>query len=279
MSEESTEWALPSNRVIRTSTTGIAGEHALLQLGPRALLDRGDELARHGAADHLVDELDAAPRSSGSISSWQTAYCPCPPDCLTSRPCTCTCGHEGLPQRGPQRLDLHLDVVAVAQRSMISWSTWAGPIAHSTTWWVSALCSSRIVTSSATIRCSARAELVLVASWTWRGSPRAAAGSGRHPGLDERRLVLARQGVRGLCVRLSLRHQDDVAGDARTAWPAWRRPSGRRQRADALVVAVVVAVALQASRPTNWLRWPETWTGSSGRRVPEKTRTSDSRPT
>ena len=36
----------------------VAGEHALLELGSRALLHRGDELARHGAAHHLVDELD-----------------------------------------------------------------------------------------------------------------------------------------------------------------------------------------------------------------------------
>ncbi len=41
------------------STIGIAGADALLHLCPHALLDARDELPRHRAADHLVDELEA----------------------------------------------------------------------------------------------------------------------------------------------------------------------------------------------------------------------------
>ena len=39
-----------------------AGEHAVRQRFAQALLDRGDELARHGAALDRVDELEALAR-------------------------------------------------------------------------------------------------------------------------------------------------------------------------------------------------------------------------
>ena len=133
----------------------IAGQHPLLQLGPDALLHRRDELPRHRPADHLLRELDpgaafqrldlqpadrvlavparlldqpALQRPSAARTSRGTRSAPAPP-----------------PPRRASR---------PAARSS-SLSTWAGPMAHSTTWWVSALCSSRMVTSSATSRCRA----------------------------------------------------------------------------------------------------------------------------
>ena len=76
----------------------VAG-HALVELRARRPSRLRDELARHRPADDLVDELEAAPRSSGSISMWQTAYCPCPPDCLTWRPCPWHWPDERLAER------------------------------------------------------------------------------------------------------------------------------------------------------------------------------------
>ena len=70
----------------------------------------------HRAADDLVDELEARCRTgSGSTSMSQTANWPCPPDCLTWRPC---------PLAGPANVSrsctrhghrLDVDAVAVAQ--------------------------------------------------------------------------------------------------------------------------------------------------------------------
>ena len=137
---------------------GVAGQHALLELGASALLDRRDELSGHRSADHLVHELDPGPRSRGSISGTRhTARA----RRLLDQPALHLRGtHEGLPQRRAQRLDLDLDVVTVLQAGdelvHVAW-----PIAQSTTWWVSALCRAHR-TSSATIRCRA-AQLVLVA--------------------------------------------------------------------------------------------------------------------
>ena len=59
ISDESTEWYLPSKHVTCTSTTGKPSTPPLLHRLVHALLDRGDELARDGAADDRVDELEA----------------------------------------------------------------------------------------------------------------------------------------------------------------------------------------------------------------------------
>ena len=64
-SEESTLCDLPSSRVTRTSTTGMWSlVETLVELGPHALLDRADELRRHGAADDLLGELHARSRGA-----------------------------------------------------------------------------------------------------------------------------------------------------------------------------------------------------------------------
>ena len=65
ISEESTGWYLPSKHSTRTSTTGKPctppDGHRLLD----ALLHGGDELAGDGAADDLVDELEAGAAFAG----------------------------------------------------------------------------------------------------------------------------------------------------------------------------------------------------------------------
>ena len=48
----------------------------LLELGTHPFLDAGDELPRHGAADHLVDELESAAGSERLDLMSQTAYWP-----------------------------------------------------------------------------------------------------------------------------------------------------------------------------------------------------------
>ena len=60
ISEESTSCAEPSVSTARTSTVGIAREHAGVERRLDALVDRGDELTRDAAAGDLVDELVAA---------------------------------------------------------------------------------------------------------------------------------------------------------------------------------------------------------------------------
>ena len=60
ISDESTEWYLPSKQVTFTSTTGKPNTPPCSIVSCDALLDRGDELAGDRAADDLVDELEAA---------------------------------------------------------------------------------------------------------------------------------------------------------------------------------------------------------------------------
>jgi hypothetical protein len=50
-----------------------------------ALLHRGDELARDRAALDLVDELEAAPRGSGSMRRYTSPNWPAPPLCFLCR--------------------------------------------------------------------------------------------------------------------------------------------------------------------------------------------------
>ena len=99
----------------------------------------------------------------------------------------------------------------------ISWSTWAGPIAHSTSWWVSALCSSRIVTSSATSRCRSVASLSsspLDRAWIATGSN----GLGSSQGSTRAGLPL-RDKVSDVSAPASL--------DTTTMLPAIPAPTGR----------------------------------------------------
>ena len=106
-SEESTLCALPSTSVARTSTTGWCSS-----VSPRSSWVRMpfSTLGMNcvGTAPPTTWETNSnpEPRGSGSNSTWQTAYWPCPPDCLTCRP-----GHpRRVADRGAQR---HLDRLGV----------------------------------------------------------------------------------------------------------------------------------------------------------------------
>ena len=100
----------------------------------------------------------AAPDGSGSTSIWQIPNSPWPPVCLTFRP------SPRAEQPTVSRSGTRSDTVSTAtpyrddSRSS-STSEWASPIDQSTSWWVSAFISSRMVGSSATSRASAVASL------------------------------------------------------------------------------------------------------------------------
>src|SRR5581483_8480919 len=59
ISDESTGWSLPSNSVTDVDHREVR-QRALVQRLLHTLLDGGDVVARHGAADHLVDEFEPA---------------------------------------------------------------------------------------------------------------------------------------------------------------------------------------------------------------------------
>ena len=110
---------------------------------------------------------------------------------------------------------------------------------HSTIWCVSAFCSSRIVTSSATSRCSAETSFsssFRVAAWTAIGS----SGSGSNHGSTSAGRALP-DSVSEVSAAVSL---DTRTRSPAIAWVFGRRLVGqrRRQRAGALVVDVVVGV-------------------------------------
>ena len=216
-----------------------------------------------------------APRGSGSMVMSHTAYWPCPPLCLTCRPVAGGRRDERLAQGHPQRLGLDRHGVARRAAGPSSTSTWAWPIVHSTTWWVSALCSSRSVGSSATSRCSAPAACPR-RTWSPGGSPPAAAARAAPRAPRRRGESLLRQRVGRLGARPAWRPR---RGRRRSppAWAASCRPSGAGQQPDPLVlVVVVVALDLVPGEPA---RWPETWTAVSGRRVPREHPHEASRPT
>jgi hypothetical protein len=78
----------------------VAGEHALGELGAGALLHRGDEVAWHGAADDLVDELETA--TAGERLDLEVAHgiLPVPAGLLDVPALDDDLLDEGLAQRG-----------------------------------------------------------------------------------------------------------------------------------------------------------------------------------
>ena len=156
-----------------------------------------------------------------------------------------------------------------------SLSTCAGPIAHSTIWWVSGLCSSRIVTSSATSRCRAeanRSSSAREAAWMATGS----SGSGSSHGSTSAGCSVVDK-VSDVSAAPSL--------ETSTMSPATACGVGR------VSSPTGVASGPTRSSSTSWSAWASTWwkanccrcpqtcSALSGVRVPEKTRTSESRPT
>ena len=86
MSEESTECALPSNRVTRTSTIGKPAMTPFSSWARDPFSTDGMKLRGTAPPTTLSTNSKPAPRSSGSTSMLTTAYWPWPPDCFTWRP-------------------------------------------------------------------------------------------------------------------------------------------------------------------------------------------------
>ena len=86
-SEESTLCALPSSRVTRTSVTGTPVWITPCSSWCRTPFST-EPMKLLGTAPPTTWSTNSTPepRGSGSTSTSQTAYWPCPPDCLTSRP-------------------------------------------------------------------------------------------------------------------------------------------------------------------------------------------------
>ena len=160
ISDESTEWYLPSKHVTFTSTTGKPSTPPCSIVSCDALLDRGDELARDRAADDLVDELEARRRARAARPAANaTPNWPCPPVCFLYLPSASAGAGDRLavrdlarPRSRPRRRTCGASARARSTR-------WVSPMPHSSVWWVSALRSRRSAGSSSRRRCSALASL------------------------------------------------------------------------------------------------------------------------
>ena len=275
-SEESTLCALPSTSVARTSTTGwcssVSPRSSWLRM-PFSTL--GMNCVGTDPPTTWDTNSNPDPRGSGSNSTWQTAYWPCPPDCLTWRPVT-RAGLRIVARSGTLTGSVSTSA-PLARRRDSTTSACASPMHHSTVWCVSGLRSRRSVGSAATSRVSVRpsaSSSARLRATTATGS----SGSGRFQHDSSSGSDAARDGVAGLGAA-ELGQRGDVARDARLDLAelgaergrrrarAARRRRGRRRR--------------RSSSPSVVGRGtcPLTCTEVSGRSVPENTRTSDTRPT
>ena len=188
-----------------------------------------------------------APAGSGSTSMSQTAYWPWPPDCLTCRPWPVGRAGERLAQRHPHGRPGRPSTPYRLRSRSSSTSTCASPMHHSTSWWVSGLCSSRSVGSSATSRARPWRELVLVGLGLRRDRDRQ-----QRLGHRPRLASAAARPCRTAC-RRSRRGDSFATAQMSPATQCGDRALGlaerRGQRAD-LLVDVVVRVA-RASSPTS----------------------------
>ena len=215
------------------------------------------------------------PSGSGSTSMSQMAYWPWPPDCLTWRPCPLAVAGERLAQRHDHVAPLDARRRSARCSRSSATSAWASPITQSTSW-PGLRRSARSAGSGPrrASRPSAEESLSssdLVAASIATGS----SGVGIDHGLSTRGWSDAGEGVAGLGPRQPA-DRGDVAGDhpvgrhllaRRTDGPARRSarprrgPRGRSRR----------------RRTTrSGRRRARDWSGSS---VPEKTRTTLTRPT
>ena len=160
-SEESTLCALPPTQGHPDVDHRVARRHPLGQLRAHALLDAGDELARHGAADDPVDELEPAALGQRLDLDVATAYWPCPPDCLTCRPWPAA-GFCSVSRSATRTGPVVTSTPCRVRSRSSSTSRCASPIDHTTTWWVSRLTSVRSVGSSAAQPGERLGQLVLV---------------------------------------------------------------------------------------------------------------------
>ena len=171
------------------------------------------------------------------------------------------------PAAAPAGRSFDLDAVRFASRSSTT-SACASPMHHSTSWWVSGLRSSRIVGSSATSR--PRPGESLSSSALVLRHDRDRQQRLRHlPGLHQQRLVLGRERVAGL-------GRADLATAQMS--PAMHWVTGRCCLPSGEVSAPTRSSTSWSSCPLSARPCPETCTVASGRSVPEKTRTSETRP-
>ena len=190
-----------------------------------------------------------------------TAYCPCPPHCFTCRPCPAA-GRTNVSRNGTRTSTSSTPTPYRFESRSSNTSAWASPIVHSTIWWVSALCSTRSVGSSAASRCEPRAELVLVGSWRGPGSPSAAGDRASVHGFSTSGVSTGAQGVAGLG---SAEPSDgaEVARDRRRS-RALDLAERHREGSDPLVLVVVLVARAVLTPLAQAERCPDTWTVASG---------------
>src|SRR3954471_20898435 len=88
-SEESTLCALPSTNVALRSTAGcLASDSPRSSWARRPFSTLGMYCVGTEPPTTFDSKTNPSPRGRGWNSTWQTAYWPCPPDCLTWRPVT-----------------------------------------------------------------------------------------------------------------------------------------------------------------------------------------------
>ena len=101
--------------MIRTSTTGYPDSTPFSSCARAPFSTEGMNWRGTDPPTTLSTNSTPPPRSSGSISMWQTAYWPCPPLCLTCRPWTVHLRTNVSRSAVRNGLGLDLDAIAVAQ--------------------------------------------------------------------------------------------------------------------------------------------------------------------
>ena len=209
------------------------------------------------------------PGGPGSASTTTTAYCPCPPDCFTCRPVTRAGAGQGLDHRHPDRHG-----VAPRRRAGCA----AAPAAP------------RRARPPRTTAAAGRCRGGVPAG---RSGPRRPAGpapsasrssSARRGRLHRDRAAAAWAGPRAATSRGSS-GEDSVSPvsalvSRATAQmsPAGQAATGRSVAPSGEEIAPTRSSTSWSGCPRSAMPCPETCTGMSGRRVPEKTRTSETRP-
>ncbi len=270
-SDESTLCALPSvsDTLMSTTRNPAATPRSIWARTPFST----DGMNEFGIAPPTIRSANSNPdpRASGSTSMSHTAYCPCPPDCFTCRPWPLA-GLPNVSRSGTTTGTVSSSTPCSRSRSS-STSACASPIHHSTSWWVSALRSSRRVGSPAVSlpRPLARASSSLrVLAATATGS--SGSGMSQAPTSSGSSLAEIVSPVSAVDTFVTAHMSPathcetgrSVAPSGEKMWPI--RSSASWSFAGSQFPRAVAA-------------WPDTWTARSGRSVPENTRTSETRPT
>ena len=255
----------------RRSTTGWPATRPAFQLRPHALLHAtGCSCAGTAPPTTWSTNSKPAPRGSGSTSMSHTAYWPCPPDCLTWRPCPLARASRSSPASPPAparcRARRRRPAAGPAPRRRAP-----RPCTTARAGGSPGCAPAAVVGSAATSR--ARFLASASSSRAGLGHDRDRQQRLRHvPRRDQQRMVLGGDRVAGLgAARL---------GDARRC----RRPRTRRPRAAGRPAASRCARPARRRRGRGARARRRPWPGRrappcSGRSVPENTRTSETRPT